>query len=120
MFFVFLNYSVKMSYNIRRRVVVNQKVGIDLIYDYEVFFKLGLRSRKVLFFGYFESCNVLFFQVVLVKNCREDVDCCIIIVFFDYYTGFEGEIDMDQELICDELSEEIFRDIFFFGYIDII
>lgn len=61
-----------------------------------------------------------FFQVVLVKNCREDVDCCIIIVFLDDYTGFEGEIVMDQEMICDDLSEEIFRDIFFLGYIYII
>lgn len=61
-----------------------------------------------------------FFQLDFVKNCREDVDCCIIIVFLDYYTGFEGEIDMDQEMICDDLLEEIFRDIFFLGYIYII
>lgn len=61
-----------------------------------------------------------FFQVVLVKNCREDVDCCIIIVFLDDYTGFEGEIVMDQEMICDDLSEEIFMDKFFLGYFYII
>lgn len=37
-----------MSYNTRRRAVVNQKVGIDLTHDHEVSLKPRLRSCKVL------------------------------------------------------------------------
>lgn len=61
-----------------------------------------------------------FFQLNFVKNCREDVECSIDIEFLDYYFGFEYEFVMDQEMICDELLEEIFKDKFFLGYIYII
>lgn len=70
--------------------------------------------------GEMSGMDARFFQAVPVKNCREDADCCTTTVPSDHYTGFEEETDMDQEMTCDDLPEEIPRDKFSLGYIYII
>lgn len=70
--------------------------------------------------GEMSGMDSRFFQSDPAKNCREDADCCTTTVPSDHHTGFEGETDMDQEMTCDDLPEEIPRDKFSLGYIYII
>lgn len=70
--------------------------------------------------GEMSGMDSRFFQSDPAKNCREDADCCTTTVPSDHHKGFEGETDMDQEMTCDDLPEEIPRDKFSLGYIYII
>lgn len=109
-------------------MMLSPEAGFEMLQSPEASFKDGDQLENELLLhqkaalehnGEMSDMKARFIKTAPAKNCREDADCCTTTVVSDHHTGFDEETDVNQEMTCDYLPEEIPRDTFVLGYINI-
>lgn len=105
-------------------MMLSPEAGFEMLQSPEASFKDGDQLENELLLhqkaalehnGEMSDMKARFIKTAPAKNCREDADCCTTTVVSDHHTGFDEETDVNQEMTCDYLPEEIPRDTFVLG-----